>query len=63
MFKEHTFMPGETITAIFKKYCGYDLSAEEIKKLMQIFNDKNGARVPHPGEKFYIPLRDCLSGD
>lgn len=54
--KPHMFMPGETVGAAIKKYNLYDVTADEMKKLIQLFTQINGQKNFKPGMRVMIPI-------
>lgn len=52
----HICMPGHTIEALIKKENRYDISQEEMKKLLEKFNELNSAVVPRVGQRLVIPI-------
>lgn len=54
-FVTHTFMLGDTIHGIIRKYNCHNMTIEQVQDMMALFNEKNGQVVPKVGEIFEIP--------
>jgi hypothetical protein len=58
----HMFMPGQTITAIFKKNNEYNISKDEMIVLLKWFNEVNWpngkVEIPQPGQRYRIPIME-----
>ncbi len=54
-FVQHTFMLGDTIHGIIRKYNRHDMTSEQMKTMMQHFNKHNEKTVPTVGGVFKIP--------
>lgn len=54
--KPHMFMPGETITAAIKRYNLYDVTKDEMEKLLEDFKKINDSLVFKPGMRGMIPI-------
>lgn len=52
----HMFMPGETIEAIIKKVNMHSVDPNELRVLMQAYNQINGTKVPKVGQAVKIPV-------
>lgn len=54
--KPHMFMPGETVGAAIKKYNLYNVTTDEMKKLLGMFVSINGEKNFKPGMRVMIPI-------
>jgi hypothetical protein len=54
-YEQFMFMPGHTIEAIIRSKNKY-VRGEILRTLVHLFNQKNGLRVPKPGEVYQIPV-------
>lgn len=54
--KLHLLMPGETITAVLKKYNLYDTTKEEVEALLLQYKAINSDTVQKPGSRVMIPI-------
>jgi len=54
--KPHLLMPGETITAVLKKYNLYDATKEEVNALLLQYKAINTDVVPKPGIRVMVPI-------
>lgn len=52
----HLLMPGETITAVLKKYNLYDASKEEVASLLLQYKAINTDAVQKPGNRVMVPI-------
>lgn len=52
----HLFMPGQTVVGAIKLVNKHDVTAEEIKLLIEQFKEINGEVNPKPGMRFLLPI-------
>ena len=52
----HLFMPGQTISAIIKQVNRFDVSKEEMVKLLSVYKKLNSDAVPKVGNRALIPV-------
>lgn len=52
----HMLMPGETIVALIKNINLYDVTKEEMKQLLKLYTELNGADVMKPGMRVMVPI-------
>ena len=55
-YKEHTFMFGDTVQGVIRKYNRHDMPDAIVTDLTAEFKKINERHVPRVGEKFKIPL-------
>ena len=53
----HVFMPGDTVSGVIKKYNRFDVSKEEMNKLIEDFKESNQhLKAIKPGMSSLIPI-------
>lgn len=55
-YKNHIFMPNETVVAVLRKYNKYTSDSIILENLMKQFHELNGISVYKPGSKVKIPI-------
>lgn len=56
-YKKVLMMPGYTISAIIRRENRHDMSKEEVKDLMVLYNLRNNFKIPHAGDVVEIPTK------
>lgn len=54
--KQHMYMPGDTVTAVIKKYNLFDLTRDELNHLIEEYKEINLPGVIKPGTSALIPI-------
>lgn len=54
--KQHMYMPGDTVSAVIKKYNLFDVSKEELVQLIEEYKAINNPGVIKPGTSALVPI-------
>lgn len=56
-YKRVLMMPGYTIEGIIKRENNHDMSKEDVKEFMLLYNAKNDSKIPIVGQSVFIPIK------